>query len=422
MKRWSKSWITGLLAGLSLSASVAAQQTEIVVDYAIPDLFKEVHESIAREFMARHPQYKVTFRAPQPGYEEATQNALRQAVTNQLPDVSYQGLNRQRIFVDRGIAVELTPFIQKEAGWASMGYDGSLMTLGHVKGRQYGMGFSLSTPIIYFNGDLVRKAGANPDAFPNTWEGIFALAKRIAALDGKTYGFHYDWDITGNWMWQALVFSNGGTMLSADEKKVAFDGPAGQKSIATLAAMVREGTMRDVSQATALQDFISGQLGIWAHSTSRLGGVTKQVGGRFDLRTAAFPVGPSGALLPAGGNVAMMFARDPKRQAAAWEYMKFATGPVGATIMVKGTGYFPANAKPAQDPKMLGEFYKSNPNHQTAIRQLPMLTAWYAFPGENGLKITDVIKDHLQTVVSKSVAPDQALQTMTRDVQALLPR
>ena len=51
-----------------------------------------------------------------------------------------------------------------------------------------------------------------------------------------------------------------------------------------------------------------------------------------------------------------------------------------------------------------------------------MLTGWYAFPGENGLKITDVIKDHIQSVISKEVTPEKALVAMTRDVQALLPR
>ena len=179
--------------------------------------------------------------------------------------------------------------------------------------------------------------------------------------------------------------------------------------------------MRDIAQETSLQDFVSGTLGIWAHSTSRLGGVTKQVGDRFELRTGPFPVGDN-PRLPAGGNAAMIFAKDPAKQAAAWEYIKFATGPVGATIMVKGTGYFPANTKPAKDPALLGTFYQESPNHMTAIRQLPMLTAWYAFPGDNGLKITDVIKDHLQSVVNRSTKPEAALAAMAKDVQALLPR
>ena len=401
----------------------AGAQTEIVVQYAIPDLFKEVHEEVAKQFMAANPTIKVRFLQPAKEYEDATQQVLRNAVTGQLPDVTYQGLNRQRILADRNIAQPLDGLIAAEKDWAKAGYDGALLTLGQVKGKQYGMGFSLSTPIIYFNADLVKKAGGDPDNFPKTWEGIFALAKKINDPANKIAGFHFDWDITGNWMWQALVFSNGGTMLTPDETKVAFDGPAGQKAINTLRLMTTDGTMRDVSQATALQDFVSGRLGIWAHSTSRLGGVTKQSQGVFPLRTATFPLGAGAdSRLPAGGNVAMMLAKDPAKQKAAWEYIKFATGPAGATVMVKGTGYFPANALPAKDAAMLGDFYVQNPNHRVAIGQLPSMTAWYAFPGENGLKITDVIKDHLQSVVNGSAKPEDALKKMTTDTQALLPK
>ena len=59
---------------------------------------------------------------------------------------------------------------------------------------------------------------------------------------------------------------------------------------------------------------------------------------------------------------------------------------------------------------------------RTAIGQLPLLTAWYAFPGEQGLKITDVIMDRLQTVVAQSAPADQVLRKMAEDVQALLPK
>lgn len=416
-------FLKSLAAGALLACGLAqAQQPlEIVVDYPYAGIFKDVHEKIAKDFMAKFPQYKVSFRAPTPGYEEAAQQSLRQAVTNQLADVSYQGLNRQRVFVDRGIAVDMTPFIRAEKDWARMGYDKALLSLGQVNGKQAGIGFSLSTPVVYFNADLVRKAGVAPEQFPANWDGIVELAKKTKAANAGTHSMHLDWEITGNWMWQALVFANGGDMLSTDEKKVAFDGAAGKAAMQTFAKAVKEGEMRDVSFTTANQDFVAGNLAIFVTSTSRLGVITKQVGNRFDLRTARMPIEKNGSL-PAGGNVAMMFAKDPAKQKAAWEYIKFATGPLGATAMVQGTGYFPANTIPANDPKLLKPFYEQHPNHLTAIKQLPVLTGWYAFPGENGLKITDVIKDHLQTVIAKEVAPDKALAAMSRDVQALLPR
>jgi multiple sugar transport system substrate-binding protein len=420
MKR--RTLLAGGIAAVSLAAPALRAQstTEVKVLYSIPDLFKTLHEQIASEFMKANPQYKITFLAPQPAYEEIAQATLRAAVTNTLPDVAYQGLNRQRIFFDRGLAQPLDALIAADPDFKTFGHSPGLLDVGRFGGKQLGIGFSVSTPIIYYNADLVTKAGGDPAALPVDWDGIFALARKIKALGVATQGFHFDWDITGNWMWQALVFSNGGTMLTADEKKVAFDGPAGKTAITTLGRMMTEGTMRDVAQTVALQDFTSGIMGVWGHSTSRLGGVTKQVGDKFKLLTGPFPTQPDGRL-PLGGNVAMLFAKDPAKQKAAWEYIKFATGPVGATMMVQATGYFPSALAAADDPKLLKPYYDKNPNHLVAIRQLPKSTGWYAFPGDNGIKITDVIKDHLQSVVAQKAKPDAVLPQMSKDVQVLLP-
>ena len=410
-----------LLAGAPNGA--AAQTIELVVDYAVPALFKQVHEDLAKAFMAQNPNVRISFpAAPTADYEEAVQRILRQSMIKQLPDVTYQGLNRQRVLVDRNIAVDLTPFIAAEKDWKTQGYDEALLSLGRLNGKQWGMGFSLSTPVVYYNIDLVKRAGGDPNKLPTTWEGIFALARKIDALGGNIHGFQYGWDITGNWMWQALEFSHGGTMLTPDEKKVAFDGTKGQAAMRDLAAMLKDGGMRDLTTAVARQDFIAGTQGIWSHSTSFLGTVTKQIGNRFEFKTGPFPVPAADGRLPAGGNAVMMLTRDPAKQKAAWEYIKFVTGPVGATAMVRATGYFPANTIPAQRAELLGEFYKSNPNHVTAIKQLAVVTGWYAFPGENGLKITDVIKDQLQAVINKSATPEQGLAAMAKAVQALLPR
>ena len=87
-------------------------------------------------------------------------------------------------------------------------------------------------------------------------------------------------------------------------------------------------------------------------------------------------------------------------------------------IKVKGTGYMPPNSVPANDPKMLKPFYETRPNHLTSLAQQPFMTAWYAFPGENNLKIIATIKDRLQTVVDKSAEPKAATPTTAEPIRA----
>ena len=187
MKR--RTLLAGVAASTLAAPSLRAQtQTEIKVLYASPDLFKTLHEQIAAEFTKANPQYKVTFLAPLPAYEEAAQATLRAAVTSTLPDVAYQGLNRQRVFFDRGLAQPLDALIAADADFKNYGHSPGLLDIGRFGGKQLGIGFSVSTPIIYYNADLVTKAGGNPAALPSDWDGIFALARKVKALGGPVQG------------------------------------------------------------------------------------------------------------------------------------------------------------------------------------------------------------------------------------------
>ena len=107
-----RTWIAATV--LSLAAGLAHAETEVVVQYPYPELFAETHKRISDEFAKVRPDIKVTLRAPYESYEDGTQKVLREAVTNQVPDVSFQGLNRIRVLVDKNIPAELDGYIAAE--------------------------------------------------------------------------------------------------------------------------------------------------------------------------------------------------------------------------------------------------------------------------------------------------------------------
>jgi multiple sugar transport system substrate-binding protein len=403
-------------------ARAQARGVELSVQYSIPVLFRELMEQVAQGFMQANPDVRITYRAPEEGYEEILQRNLRDSITRTLPDVAFHGLNRQRTLVERNIPVDLRPFMQADAETPSLGYSESLLSLGQVAGAQTGIGFALSTPILYYNVDLMRRAGGDPARPPASWDDVIALARAIHGSGPDVQGMFFDWTITGNWSWQGLVFSHGGTMLNAEETRVTFGEAPGQAGIRVLRRMVDEGRMPDIRPATMFSDFFAGRMGISMQSTAQLGRYNREIGGRFPLLTGRYPLSAPNARLPAGGNVAMMFTRDAQRQQAAWRFIKYATGPIGATMMVNATGYMPASTIPAEREAMLARFYRENPNHLTTFRQQDVITGWYAFPGQNALRITDVINDHLQGVVARRSEPAVALERMVSDVQNLLPR
>lgn len=408
-------------AALSLTASLAMAQTTITVQYPYAELFDGTQKEIARAFTEAHPDIKIEFRPAYKEYEDAVQRVLREGITGNVPDVTFQGLNRVRILADKGVAMALDDFIANEKGFDAAGYHEGMRQAGAANGKVYGLPFAISLPIVYYNMDLVKAAGLNENSLPKTWDEIVDLGRKIQS-QGQADGVELEWAITGNWLWQALNFAQGGTMLNADETKIAFTDEAGKKAIATLARLVTEAKSPNMSSSDMFAAFTAGKLGILITSTARVNAITKQIGNKFALKTGNYPdLKPGFSRLPAGGNVAIITAKDKAKQKAAWEFVKFATGPEGGAIMVRTTGYMAPNNKAADGLK---DFYKENPNQAVALSQLPYLTGWYAFPGDNGLKITDVIKDRLQSIMDGSRAgePDAVLADMASDVQGLLPR
>lgn len=402
--------------------AVAATQTELSVLYAFPDVFRPAMEDLARRFMAANPDIRVVYRAPAPEYEQVLQTVLREAVAGTQPDVVVQGLNGIRTLSDQQIAAPLDGLIAADPGFATQGFDDALLRAGAVKGKHFALPFAVSLPVLYYNADLVKRAGGDPAHLPTSWDGVIALARKIGSLDANTGGMFYAWDETGNWMWQALVFSRGGTMLDSSERKVAFDGSEGRWAINQLARFVNEGRMPYLTHLAARQQFAAGGLGIVATSTAQLATIQKLAAGRFPVVVGPYPdLRPGTSTLPTGGNGLMITAKDAAKQRAAWRFLSFATRAEQAADVAKRTGYFPPNDKAAV---LMKDFYAANPNYAVAVGERGFATGWYAFPGPNGLKVIDVIKDNLESVASGKRAhePDKVLAEMATQVAALLPR
>ena len=115
----------GLMAGAATIAMphvVRAQTVEVVAHYSMPPIFKAAMEAVAEAFNKKSDKVKVTYSNPTPTYEDGAQLVLRQATTGGLPDVSFQGLNRLRLFAERRIAADLKPFLDREGDLAKIGY------------------------------------------------------------------------------------------------------------------------------------------------------------------------------------------------------------------------------------------------------------------------------------------------------------
>ena len=127
--------------------------------------------------------------------------------------------------------------------------------------------------------------------------------------------------------------------------------------------------------------------------------------------------------LPAGGNAALLVStsKDPARLEASWKFLKYITSGLGAAAVAETTGYMPPNK--AANEIILKDFYARNPNKQTAVRQLPLLREWIAYPGDKGLAVTQVFYDAMEGILLGDLTDMKDLQAgLVEEVNEMLPK
>ena len=405
---------------LALAAPAMAED-KVTIEFAYPysHLFDVTYEKVLPMFEAAHPGIEVVMRATYESYEDGTNTILREAVAGELPDVTMQGLNRQAILVERGIARSLEPFIAEEADFSKDGYHEAMLDLGTFDGEVHGLPFSISLPVGYYNMEVMARAGYDETNLPATWDEVIEAcgALREAGVDNPVF---WGWNITGNWFLQALMWSQGAATVDGTDFRL--DTPEGLTALETMDAIFDGCEMQNYEWKDALSAFSAGDIGMMYWSTSAVGAVERSMEG-FTLVTAEFPGltadGPMG--LPAGGNAAMVVSEsdDPAVLDASWKWLKFITSGEGAAEVARTTGYMPPNR--AANEIILADFYEQNPAKATAVRQIALLREWQAYPGDNGLAATQVIYDGLEGIVTGEHEDMAALQEeLTEEVQELL--
>src|SRR5262249_46548924 len=187
---------------------------------------------------------------------------------------SYVGLSHIPVVADRGIAVDLAKLMKADgSSFEQNGWSESLQSLGRVGDKQIALPFAISMYLVYYNADLVKKAGGNPDAMPTDWDGLLKLAGRIRALGPEMSGMYipYTAGWYGAWYFQGVLFGLGGEMLQPGARTVAFEkDPVFTKAVGLYRRMADEGGMVPLADQAARQQFIAGRMGLFIDSISRL--------------------------------------------------------------------------------------------------------------------------------------------------------
>jgi multiple sugar transport system substrate-binding protein len=305
--------------------------------------------------------------------------------------------------------------------WAAHleGFSPNGLPLGQLNGQTYGLAFTFSTPMFFYNANIFEAAGLDPEQPPTTWE----EAREAALAIAETTDFA-PLHISGpfgagatDWIIQSMIYSNGGSVLSDDRTTLTFAEDEALGALEVWRDLYQSGAHTQFTEGEAIEAWLGGQLGMYLQS-SALNNASRgaaQAGG-WELRAAPMPSFGNQPTVPVNsGSALFVFSQDPARQRAAWEFIEYVTSAEGYTTIVQDMGYVPLRPGIVDDPQYLQAFAEENEYLRINLDQLTRLSPWVSMPGQYYRQIVTIMMDAMFQAIT---APDADVASVMQEAQA----
>lgn len=392
------------LAGSPMVGMASAQAEDISWIYC-GDKIDPIHEKYIKQWEAENEGWTVTPEVV--GWAQCQDKATTLAAAGSPAALAYVGSRTLKQFAENDLIVPVPMTDEEKAS-----YYPNIVDTVTFDGTQWGVPIAFSTKALYWNKDLFKEAGLDPETPPKTWAEEIAFSKQIQEKTGIP-GYGLPAKTFDNTMHQFLhwVYTNSGKIIDADGN-IVMDSP---EVLAALQAY-KDITPYSVEGATAYEQneiraiWLDGKVAMIQSSS---GAAVRAADTDMDWGVTTLPLGPSaegpGTLLITDS---LAVFKDSGVEEKALEFAKFITspGPQGEFELQGGAGLTPLRPSAQVD-----EFVKKDPYWKPFIDGIAHAGPEPLFTDYKGFQ--NVMIEMVQSVVTGAAEPKEALEKATAELE-----
>ena len=415
-----------LVAALAFAGATAFAQASAEVPFfypvAVGGPITKIVDSLAAGFEKENPGIKL--RPIYSGtYADSIAKALTSVKSGDPPVTSILLSTDMYTLIDEDAIVPFDDLIKtaEDRAWLKSFYP-AFMENSQTGGKTWGIPFQRSTIVLYYNKELFKEAGLDPNRPPSTWKEMAEYAEKLTRRDasGKVTQWGVQIPSTGfpYWLFQALVIENGVNLMNAAGTQVYYDRPEVIGALQYWVDLVNKHKVHPpgiVEWGTTPKDFFERKVAMVWTTTGNLTNVKNNA--KFDFGVAMLPASKQRGSPTGGGNFYLFKKSTPAQREAAFKFIKWVTTPERAAQWGIDTGYVAVRADAWETPVMK-QYVAGFPAAAVARDQLPFAKA--ELSTHDNQRVTQALNDGLQAVLTGTKTPEQAMKDAQREADRLL--
>ncbi len=307
---------------------------------------------------------------------------------------------------------------QFPASWKTDMLGGALATASY-QDRFYGVPWILDTKYLFYNTDMLGRAGVDPASL-STWDGVLAAARALKAKRVVDFPLVWSWKQAEALVcdYTQLVGAFGGKFLSEDGKSVAFNSGGGLQALQFMKQSLDSKLTNPNSTESLEEDvrkiFSDGQAAMALNWTYMFNAADDPKQSKIAGKVGVAPT-PSGSSGGPGvnGSMALSVSSGSKNQKAAWTYVSYLTSAAVQDKYAKSS--LPCWSASYDNSQVVSALPQVVP---VAKKQLANLIARPQVPRYN--EISQILQAELQNALLGRKTPQRALDDAAAQSRSLL--
>jgi sn-glycerol 3-phosphate transport system substrate-binding protein len=417
--------LSGLLvmaAALVVQATAARAVTNVMWWHAMSGELGRQLEKLAADFNASQSDYRIV-PVYKGSYSETTNAAIFAFRSQTQPAiVQVSEIATATMMAARGAIYPVHELMrdEKETFVPSAYLPAVASYYTDLAGNMLSFPFNASTPILYYNKQMFRAAGLDPETSPRTWPEIGAASQRLRA-SGAPCGFTTHWpswiNVENFSAVHNIPLATRANGLAGLDAFLVFNNSLEVRHIAQLAEWQRAKVFDYSGRDTKAEPrFQNGECGIFIGSSATRADILKN--GKFEVGYGTMPYwsdvvdAPQNTII-GGATLWVLRDRPAEEYKGVAKFFAFLSRPDVQAAWHQATGYLPITRAAYELTRSQG-FYDRNPGTSISIEQM---TAKPPTDNSRGLRlgsfvlIRDAIEDELEQAFAGKKPAQQALDS-----------
>jgi sn-glycerol 3-phosphate transport system substrate-binding protein len=419
--------ITLAALALTLSASASFAATKITWWHAMNGENGKKLEEIVANYNKSQDKYEVV-----PSYKGTYTETMTAAIAafraKQQPDiVQVFEVGTGTMMAAKGAVYPVyklmadagTPFDPKNFLSAVVGY------YTDTDGNMLSMPFNSSTPVLYYNKDVFKKAGLDPETPPKTWEDVEAYSKKIMSSGAAKCGFTSGWiswvQLENFSAWHNLPIGTNENGFGSIDSQLTFNGPEQIRHWANLKKWQDDGIFQYGGPAggdDAPPKFYSQECAMYMNSSAARAGVVNNSKG-FEVGVGMLPYyadvkgAPQNSII-GGATLWVLQGHDTDEYKGVADFFNYLSSAAVQADWHQFSGYLPITQAAYELGQKQG-YYAKNPGTDVAIKQMTLNPPTANSKGlrfGNYVQVRKVIDEEFQSLLAGKKDAKQALDAV----------